>query len=1154
MSGGSLGLEQRGTRGLKLSLGAFFDSATVQRGTVYAQSGRVLYVTERDGTLEAMVLGSGGARYQISLDLALMVTGALVGIDGTCTCPVGDRCKHMVAVLLALQDKPGLVAKLGLTTFGQTALAFNSPGPDRAERPAETAPLPVPLASWLGELKAAQPATPDAAPDYPPSVRDRLIYVLSAEGGKVNITVLKAALLKDGSLARQASRYEVHRIKRQTPPRFITRRDLELLRDLEAAGLPANGPGPYGYNTPNYLPAGPPDLSPLLVRLAATGRAHWLSHDGPALHQAPPRAARFDWVTRTGGDQELGLLDAATGAELRALAGATPVWVDPATGAFGLIETDLAAGQFQVLARAPKVVAERAREMGLALADLSLPVPVAKGVESRVGRNPVPLVQLLGLAGERLVRESHWSIRKEKLVLPAVRLSFDYGGGVAPARGNAPLRFEEGATVISLSRDAGAEAAAHVLLRQAGAVAVDDLTDYQFPKDGVPGDLVLLDDGAGPSPGQALRFADQSVARLRAAGWRVDVAKSWPYRLTDQPGMIRAHAGATGTGLFDFGLTLSVGDQRADLAPVIAGLLARLPATLSAADLDGEAFQALLQDMPAYVALPDGSHARIDPDQLAALLLVFLRNLGLVTRLHPAEAGQLFELAEALQGCGVPFDGGEALLALGARLSALCHPESITPPPSLQAELRPYQALGYGWLSALSATGFGGLLADDMGLGKTVQTLALLAEVHLERKAPNPSLLIVPTSLARAWARQAAQFVPGLRVLVLQGHGRQALFPQIANADLVISTYPLLHRDHEVLLTRDWELAILDEAQAVKNPAATAAKRIREIRARMRLALTGTPMENTLTDLWTLFDWLIPGLLGDRKSFRATVTLPIERDGNPIVQAWLNRRIRPFLLRRTKDEVALDLPEKTEIIDYVPLGDKQQALYETVRMAMDRRVRDAIAARGVKGATITILDALLKMRQACCDPALLKDGAVERSSQSAKRDRLIEMLEALVAEGRRILVFSQFVEMLRLIEVDVKAHGWSYEWLTGETRDRDAVITRFQQGGAAIFLISLKAGGVGLTLTAADTVVLYDPWWNPAVERQAMDRAHRIGQSKAVFVYRLVAEGTVEEAMLTLQAKKQALADALFDGGATTGQSFDAETIADLFRPLPLAG
>jgi SNF2 family DNA or RNA helicase len=440
------------------------------------------------------------------------------------------------------------------------------------------------------------------------------------------------------------------------------------------------------------------------------------------------------------------------------------------------------------------------------------------------------------------------------------------------------------------------------------------------------------------------------------------------------------------------------------------------------------------------------------------------------------------------------------------------------------------------------------VLADDMGLGKTVQTLALLLERHIVRGAANPSLLVVPTSLVGTWRREAERFAPELKVLVLHGPDRHARAGEIAAHHVVITTYPLIHRDHAALFGRDWEIVVLDEAQAVKNPASSAAKHIRKARARTRLALTGTPMENSLQDLWTLFDWLIPGLLGDRKAFNARFRTPIEKHGDR--GAGGAERPRPPLhAAPDQGEVAAELPEKVEITELVPLGDRQRGLYESIRVTMDARVRDAIARKGLAASRITILDALLKLRQVCCDPALLKQNGAAPVTDSAKRARLIEMLEPLIAEGRRVLVFSQFVQMLRLIEADVKARGWDYAWLTGETKDREEVVAGFQAGRTPLFLISLKAGGVGLTLTAADTVILYDPWWNPAVERQAMDRAHRIGQDRSVFVFRLVAEGAVEQAIATLQAKKQALADALFEGPAQGPLDLTPEDLSALFAP-----
>lgn len=453
-------------------------------------------------------------------------------------------------------------------------------------------------------------------------------------------------------------------------------------------------------------------------------------------------------------------------------------------------------------------------------------------------------------------------------------------------------------------------------------------------------------------------------------------------------------------------------------------------------------------------------------------------------------------------------------------------------------------------MGSLLEAGFGGVLADDMGLGKTIQVLALV-QARVEAAASGPALLVVPTSLLHSWQMQAAQFTPDLRLVILHGTGRVVLREDAQHADLVITTYPLLARDHDWLEATDWPLVILDEAQTLKNPASQMAKTLRRIPAKGRLALTGTPLENSLQDLWTQMDWVSPGLLGDRKGFQKLFRTPIEKHGDAAAQSRLNRRLRPFMLRRTKEQVATELPPKTEILERVELPKPQQALYETVSSTMDARVREAISARGLAAARITVLDALLKLRQVCCDPALVKTDAARAVTDSAKRARLRELLTELVAEGRRVLVFSQFVEMLRLIEGDLTAAGIPHLMLTGQTQNRGAVLQDFAQGDAPVFLLSLKAGGVGLTLTEADTVILYDPWWNPAVERQAMDRTHRIGQDKPVFVHRLVAAGTVEEKILEMQARKQALADALFDTQADTASPLlDEATLQDLFAPI----
>jgi len=493
--------------------------------------------------------------------------------------------------------------------------------------------------------------------------------------------------------------------------------------------------------------------------------------------------------------------------------------------------------------------------------------------------------------------------------------------------------------------------------------------------------------------------------------------------------------------------------------------------------------------------------------------------------------------------------GGDKELAdLTARLAQFKGVDSLPEPQGLRAELRGYQSYGLGWLQFLREYGFGGILADDMGLGKTLQTLAHVLMEKQAGRLQQPALVVAPTSLLFNWRAEARRFTPDLRVLTLHGAERKGQFQWIDESDLVLTTYPLLSRDGDLLARHDFHLLILDEAQAIKNSRTRAAREVRRLRAHHRLCLSGTPLENHLGELWSLFDFLMPGMLGSQSRFRQQVQRPIERDGDEDRRAALARRIRPFFLRRTKQEVAPELPPKTEMVRAVTLEGPQLRLYERYRVAMHDKVRRAIAGPGLDKSRILVLDALLKLRQICCDPRLLKDTPGVETMRSAKREMLGQLLPDLVAEGRRILLFSQFVGMLKLIEEDLQDAGITYVKLTGQTKDRQAVVERFQTGRVPVFLISLKAGGVGLNLTAADTVIHYDPWWNPAVEDQATDRAHRIGQDQNVFVYRLLTEQTVEQKVYELQQTKRGLVESLFGGGGAI--DLIADDLDTLFEPL----
>ncbi|WP_034360466.1 DEAD/DEAH box helicase, partial [Deinococcus phoenicis] len=432
----------------------------------------------------------------------------------------------------------------------------------------------------------------------------------------------------------------------------------------------------------------------------------------------------------------------------------------------------------------------------------------------------------------------------------------------------------------------------------------------------------------------------------------------------------------------------------------------------------------------------------------------------------------------------------------------------------------------------------------------TLQTLAHLQAEKEAGRADHPSLVVAPTSVLGNWRAEAARFTPGLKVLTLHGPARKADFARIPDHDLVLSTYPLLPRDIDQLREHEFHLLVLDEAQNIKNPRSAAAKAAGALNARHRLALTGTPLENHLGELWSQFNFLTPGLLHDEKTFRELYRTPIEKQGDRARQAALAARVKPFILRREKRDVAKELPPKTEMPVRVTLDGDQRDLYETVRVTMLERVREELDARGLARSTVAILDALLKLRQAVTDPRLVKLEAARKVKGSAKLDWLTQNLPQMVEEGRRVLIFSQFATLLGLLENTLTELGIGYAKLTGQTKDRAAPVQRFQNGEVPVFLISLKAGGVGLNLTAADTVIHLDPWWNPAAENQATDRAYRIGQDKPVFVYKLIAAGSVEERILDLQQRKSALAKGVLDGGLTSAAQLTSADLDRLFAPL----
>jgi superfamily II DNA or RNA helicase len=545
-----------------------------------------------------------------------------------------------------------------------------------------------------------------------------------------------------------------------------------------------------------------------------------------------------------------------------------------------------------------------------------------------------------------------------------------------------------------------------------------------------------------------------------------------------------------------------------------------------------------------YVRMEDGSFAAFDADAVRAMLdreIELMTAAGKNGRLPLAQAGRLQELLQQASGSSVSAGARELFQKLGG----IEEITAVKKPRTLKATLRPYQEAGLSWLKFIHDIGSGGVLADDMGLGKTVQTLAMLLAVKQEEKSVR-ALIVAPTSVVTNWERELARFAPTLEVALWHGQNRHENADQVIKAEVVITSYALLRRDEEFLSKLDLTYAILDEAQHIKNPMSATAAAAKKLRAKRRLALTGTPIENRLSEIWSIFDYVSPGLLGPLDKFEQRFARPIEGGDYKTAQR-LRATIHPFILRRTKQEVAKDLPEKIETDQICDLTGDQRAVYQQIAKEVRAQVLGEVERVGLAKSQLQILAGLTKLRQAACDPRLLGLPRDFTDEDSGKLVALRELISEAVEGGHKVLVFSQFVMMLRLIEKAMKEDGITYEYLDGSTKDRAERVDRFQNDPTVpVFLISLKAGGTGLNLTAADTVVHFDPWWNPAVEQQATDRAHRIGQSKVVTAYRLVAAGTIEEKIQLLKGKKRDLVASVLSedqGGAKKLTKTDLEEL-----------
>ena len=1115
------------------AVGKLFPVTVRARGEAYAADGRVEIQEADENGVVATVRGT--ASYRVELGVHEGVFGA------GCDCPYADEhgptCKHVWAALIEA-DAEELVP--------WDAVEPAAPRPPAPGAPPAAAPR-LPGRQWKNDLQAValamapagRPAG-EAVPAAWPEDR-RLAYVVDVEAsrgrGALAVEVATERWRKDG---RGWDRPVAFRLGRDVWAAAPDPRDRTLMHMLLGARpetfVPAYNGNPVVESTPSRFFLGHTALETMLPLLCETGRCRlrrspqdeqppalvW--DDGPPwravlrltllrltlldVNGAPlpadaapgPHGVRLDAVLRRGTDGDEMPLDRPA----LLLADGVLVLEGEADGTRDATSPAAAparAARFAHDGAFPLLSRLRGGPLTAAAADLPLfvealcalpalpPLELPEGEDALVqGTAPMPCVMLRSPA-----RSDYTNGR---LVAEA---TFDYGGMRVEAARPGPAVYDAAAGRVLL-RDLAAERAAAARLR---ALGMREERDWRGG-----GTRLLL-------PPAKL---DALVATLTAEGWRVEAE-----------GVLYRPAGALST-------RVRSGVDWFDLegAADFGGVAVSFPRLLDA-----------VRRGARTVTLDDGTHGLLPAEWLARLgpLAALGTSLGTVgdgdaavaARFTRAQAPLLDALVAELPAVDVDATFARARDEL-RRFAGVVPAD---PPAGFTGTLRGYQREGLGWLAWLRTLGVGGCLADDMGLGKTVQVLA-----HLEGRreaGAGPALAVVPRSLLYNWQAEAARFAPGMRVLDYTGTKRPRAELRAAldasSVDLVLTTYGTLRRDAPTLAAVEFDTVVLDEAQAIKNAGTAASKAARLLRARHRLAVTGTPVENRLDELWALFDFLSPGLLGAARG-RAAAALgaaDAATDEGAAARALLARALRPYILRRTKAEVAPDLPPRQEQTIWVTLGEAERVLYDELRDHYRAELLARVARDGMARSRIHVLEALLRLRQAACHPGLVDPA--RKDAPAAKLEVLLERVREVVAEGHKVLVFSQFTKLLALVRTRLDAAGVTYAYLDGRTRDRGTVVTRFQEDPACpVFLVSLKAGGLGLNLTAAEYVFLLDPWWNPAAEAQAVDRAHRIGQTRPVFAARLVARDTVEERVLALQDTKRALVDAVFgEGGRGVG-------------------
>ncbi len=1091
------------------------EASFLEQGLDYFRSHKVIDINrdENDNCLTAKVKGKKKAPYSISVSFDEDLL-----IDGDCSCKINYNCKHVAAVLMA-------------NLF--TELSANSSEKITVSKTAN---------QWQKEIDKAQQAFNAPVETVAEKNPQKLIYVLTLHKTtsipKFQLHIQTARQLKEGGYTDE-KRYNPSNLFLHGPRDYMVDADIQIIHQLRTSNMLSKLPDIelVGKNSGD-----------ILNLIISSGRCLWKSADSAALEKGKNRTGKLSWQVGENGCQSLVL--ATNPAASIVLPTTPPLFLDLDKNTCGNTDVTIPTTVLEVLLKTPPIAPEDIDGVCKKLEALNIKLPAPDKLTVK-NQKVIPPTALLNLTIHNESMTSYLSdvaVKKRSDVEPIIQLKLDYQGNIIHPSDEATKFIErKGNTLTQQSRDLKTEKKMVAKLRSFGAV----LFTEEYGKVDIEADTYVLPCSADKEAERWVDFILEELPVLKKQGWLITKDPSFPFKLASSEDWVMTFDDGKDQQSFELEIGITVDDEYLNLLPVLIKMITHYPELAQSGDLTTHTSAHHL-----LITLKDGRILPLAYKRLQALLdiIVDMFEEGNIkkNRVHLPNwrAAELLELdLEHGQFPIMRWAGSERLREYALRVRNFSQIEPIAAPENFNAELRPYQEHGLAWLQFLREFEFNGILADDMGLGKTVQTLAHILIEKQQGRLNSPVLVVAPTTLMINWRKETHRFAPDLSVLTLHGSDRKKHYGTIKDYDIVLTTYPLLTRDEDIIMPIPFHMVILDEAQYIKNPKSKATQAVGKLNTKHRLCLTGTPLENHLGELWSIYNYLMPGLLGHDAQFKRLFRNTIEKFGNSRRAQQLAKRVSPFLLRRTKELVAKDLPPKTEIIRTVPLEGEQFELYEKIRVLMNAKVNKAIQEQGANRSHIIVLDALLKLRQVCCDPRLVKLPEAQGVETSAKLDLLMELIPELLEEGRKILLFSQFTSMLSIIEDEIKQRNIKFVKLTGRTKDRETPINEFQEGDIPLFLISLKAGGTGLNLTAADTVIHYDPWWNPAVEQQATDRAHRIGQDKPVFVYKLYTAGTVEDRIQDMQARKKELADNLFEG-AGKGNLPNSNEMDALFQAI----